>query len=56
MSCILCFGIERDECLLDIASAENLQLNIAFILYTHFKFCFQVSAIWDLSINSRRYS
>lgn len=43
MICLLCLCVERDEHLLDVASAASQQLNIASILHTHFGFCFKVS-------------
>lgn len=49
MSCLLCFGSGCDDLLIDIASEESQRLNIAFILYTHFGFCFTVS---DCAIKS----
>lgn len=42
MNCLLCLGVERDESLIDITSAESRRQNIAFVLHTHFACCFQV--------------
>lgn len=42
MICLLCLCVERDERLLDIASVESRQNNVASVLRTHFVFCFQV--------------
>lgn len=43
MSCLLCFGVQSDELLIDIVIAESRRLGISSILHTHFRFCFQVS-------------
>lgn len=42
MICLLCLCAERDEQLIDIVSVESRRQNVAFILHTHFRFCFEV--------------
>lgn len=42
MSCSLCFEGGDEDQLINISSDEAQSLNVPTILYTHFRFCFEV--------------